>query len=133
MADTTSLKTHDDLLSDPHDHKEDTQDQVLSKRSQIFFDKSIRLLQQMSNLITLTLNAWARFRDREVAYFSNLEKPSAPGRHPAPELWIVEINRDIEDLRALRQSLDHQREHLNALLQKVTPFDPYCLSRCLHR
>lgn len=74
----------------------------------------------MSNLITLTLDAWARFMDREVAYFSNLEKPTGPGRHPAPELCIVEINREIEDLRALLRSLEHQKDHLIALLQKVS-------------
>lgn len=75
----------------------------------------------MSNLITLTLEAWARFRDKEITYFSNLEIPSDPGRQrdPPPDLLLVEVNREIEDLRALRRSLDHQKEHLIALLQKV--------------
>lgn len=113
------MKTHDDLLSDPNDQEGQARDHVLNKRSQIFFDKSIRLLQQMSNLITLTLDAWTSFMDREVAYFSNLEKPTGPGRHLAPELCIVEINRDVEDLRALRRSLEHQKDHLIALSQKV--------------
>lgn len=61
--------------------------------------------------------------DREVAYFSNLEKPPGHGRHPAPELCVVEINRDIEDLRALLRSLEHQKDHLNALSQKVFHLD----------
>lgn len=124
-ADELPFKTHDDLLSDPHDQKGNAQDQVLNKKSQIFFDKSIRLLQQMSNLITLSLDAWACFMDREVKYFTNLEKPSGPGRHPAPELCIAEINRDIEDLRALLRSLEHQKDHLNALSQKVIHLDDF--------
>lgn len=123
------LKTHDDLLSDldTEGHVGHAHAQVLDKNSQIFFDKSIRLLQQMSNLITMTLEAWTKFRDRELAYFSDLEQPSGPGRHPPPELLIVEINRDLENLQALRTSLDHQRDHLNALLQKVIhwPHPPF--------
>lgn len=75
----------------------------------------------MANLISVTLDAWARFKEREIAYFSNLERPSFEGRHPPPELLIVEINRDIEDLQALKNSLDQQKDHLHALFQKVSP------------
>lgn len=119
------LKTHDDLLLDPGTevHKGHLHAQALDNNSQVFFDKSIRLLQHMSDRLTMTLDAWMRFRDKEIAYFSNLERPSGPGRHPNPYLLFVEITRDIEALQALQKSLDYQKDHLKALLQKVSQLE----------
>ncbi|KAK2598423.1 hypothetical protein N8I77_011843 [Diaporthe amygdali] len=106
-------QTHDDLLSEP----EHRQGHVLDRDTQIFFDKTIRLLQQMSYLISLTVDAWMRFMNVELAYFTNLE--NLPGKQRTPIMLISEINKEVEDLLVLRKNLDHQRDLLYGLSQKV--------------
>lgn len=90
---------------------------VLDKKTQVFFDKTIRLLQQMSYQLSLTVDAWTRFMNVELAYFTNLE--NLPGKKRTPVTLISEINQEIEDLQVLRKNLDHQRELLHGLSQKV--------------
>ncbi|KAI3398865.1 hypothetical protein diail_8374 [Diaporthe ilicicola] len=107
--------TQDDLLSELY--PEGQADDVLNKETQIFFDKTIRLLQQMSYLISLTVDAWMRFMNVDLAYFSNLE--NLPGKKRTPAMLISEINKEVEDLLVLRKNLDHQRDLLHGLSQKL--------------
>lgn len=53
----------------------------------------------------------------ELAYFTNLE--NLPGKKRTPVMLISEINKEVEDLLVLRKNLDHQRDLLHGLLQKV--------------
>lgn len=92
-------------------------DNVLNKDTQVFFDKTIRMLHQMSYQISLTVDAWMRFMDVELAYFTNLE--NLPGKKRTPVMLISEINKEFEDLLVLRKNLDHQRDLLHGLSQKV--------------
>lgn len=63
--------------------------------------------------------------DVDLAYFTNLE--NLPGRKRTPVMLISEINKEIEDLLVLRKNLDHQRDLLHGLSQKVR--DPFTLIR----
>ncbi|KAL1879212.1 hypothetical protein Daus18300_001791 [Diaporthe australafricana] len=103
------------MLSEP-EHRQGQAD-LLSKDTQIFFDKTIRLLQQMSYLISLTVDAWMRFMNIDLVYFTNLE--NIPGRQRTPAMLISEINKEVEDLLVLRKNLDHQRDLLHGLSQKL--------------
>lgn len=58
-----------------------------------------------------------RFMDVELAYFTNLE--NLPGKKRTPVMLISEINKEVEDLLVLRKNLDHQRDLLHGLSQKV--------------
>ncbi|KAL2284958.1 hypothetical protein FJTKL_08509 [Diaporthe vaccinii] len=108
--------THDDLLSEP-ENRQGLAGDVLNKDTQIFFDKTIRLLQQMSYQLSLTVDAWMRFMNVELAYFTNLE--NLPGKKRTPVMLISEINKEMEDLLVLRKNLDHQRDLLHGLSQKL--------------
>lgn len=79
----------------------------------------------MSYQISLTVDAWMRFIDVDLAYFTNLE--NLPGRKRTPVMLISEINKEIEDLLVLRKNLDHQRDLLHGLSQKVR--EPFTLIR----
>lgn len=53
----------------------------------------------------------------DLAYFTNLE--NLPGKKRTFVMLISEINKEVEDLLVLRKNLDHQRELLHGLSQKV--------------
>ncbi|KKY32819.1 hypothetical protein UCDDA912_g07214 [Diaporthe ampelina] len=108
--------THDDLLSEP-EHRQGLAHDVLNKDTQIFFDRTTRLLHQMSYQISLMVDAWMRFMNAELAYFTNLE--NLPGKKRTPVMLISEINKEVEDLLVLRKNLDHQRDLLHGLSQKL--------------
>lgn len=71
----------------------------------------------MSYQLSLTVDAWMRFMNVDLAYFTNLE--NLPGKKRAPVMLILEINKEVEDLSVLRKNLDHQRDLLHGLSQKV--------------
>lgn len=53
----------------------------------------------------------------DLAYFTNLE--NLPGKKRTFVMLISEINKEVEDLLVLRKNLDHQRDLLHGLSQKV--------------
>lgn len=59
----------------------------------------------------------------ELAYFTNLE--NLPGKKRTPVMLISEINKEVEDLLVLRKNLDHQRDLLHGLSQKVRQFSKF--------
>lgn len=104
------------MLSEP-ENRHGLADNVLNKDSQIFFDKTIRLLQQISHQLSLIVDAWMRFINVDLAYFTNLE--NLPGKKRTPIMLISEINKEVEDLLVLQKKLNHQRALLHGLSQKV--------------
>jgi hypothetical protein len=71
----------------------------------------------MSYQLSLIVDAWMRFMNGELAYFTNLE--NLPDKKRTPVMFISEINKEVEDLLVLRKNLDHQRDLLHGLSQKV--------------
>lgn len=105
----------DDLLSTPESREIHVK--VLDRKAQIFFDKTSQLTQRISHLLSVTVDAWARFKETELAYFFHLENSSS--KHWSPAKLISEINKDMEELQALQKHLDDRRDSLRDIWQKV--------------
>lgn len=74
-------------------------------------------MQQILNLLTLTLDAWDTFSNGDMGYFSNLEAPK-------DRSFLVAINKHMSELGDLRKSVNNQRGLLQSLSRKVSGLEP---------
>ena len=86
--------------------------EIHDKQVQTFFDETIRLMQQILHLLTLTLDAWETFSDGDIGYFSNLEATN-------DKSFLLAIDKHMSELGDLRKSVSNQRDLLQSLSRKV--------------
>ncbi|GAB1310598.1 hypothetical protein MFIFM68171_00808 [Madurella fahalii] len=113
---TWSLQTHDYLL--PSDDISPDHTERYNKRVQRFSNRTIRFLQQVSTLLSKTIDAWKAFHDGEMSYFSALESPSE--RAGSFFRLLLTIDKYMLELRDLRQEVENQKRLLENLEREIT-------------
>jgi len=79
---------------------------------------TIRVLRKYSSHLSKTISRWETFKDGEIRYFfksnSNALANSAFGVH------LAAVNRDVEELIVLKNSLEHQTEMFENMTNSVS-------------
>ena len=82
-----------------------------------FSNKTIRFLQQVTALLSKTIEAWDRFGDGDRNYFHGLQQ--LPGRSGSSFRLLRTIDGHILALRDLREEVETQKRLLESVEQEV--------------
>ncbi|KAK0649648.1 hypothetical protein B0T16DRAFT_457041 [Cercophora newfieldiana] len=96
------------------------------ERVQIFSSQTIRFMQQVTTLLSKTIDAWDRFGDGDRNYFTGLQQSSRrggdsmSGRSGSFFRLLLTIDGHISALRDLRHEVETQKLLLESVEQEVT-------------
>lgn len=82
------------------------------------FKWTIRVLRQFNHLLSKTINAWDNFNNGEIRYFYRPHSDEL-----AEEAWVTylaAIEKDVTELRDLRDSLQYQTELFENMTNSVS-------------
>lgn len=79
---------------------------------------TIRVLRKYTSHLSKTISRWETFKDGEILYFfkpnSNILAEPSFGIH------LAAVNRDVEELKVLKKSLQHQTEMFENMTNSVS-------------
>ncbi|KXX79435.1 hypothetical protein MMYC01_203492 [Madurella mycetomatis] len=111
----TEQYTHDYLL--PTDDLTLDHTERYNRQVQRFSNRTIRFLQQVSTLLSKTIDAWDTFHSGDMSYFSELE--SSSGRSGSFFRLLLTVDKYMSELRDLRQEVENQKRLLENLEREV--------------
>jgi len=85
---------------------------------QRFSNRTIGFLQQVADLLSKTIDAWDTFRNGDIGYFSGLELAS--GRSGSSFRVLLTVDKNMLELRDLRQEVENQKRLLENLEREIT-------------
>ncbi|KAK0611969.1 hypothetical protein B0T14DRAFT_339079 [Immersiella caudata] len=119
----TEPYTHDYLHLSENISPDHTQ--TYNERVQSFSNQTIRFMQQVTTLLSKTIDAWDRFGSGDRNYFTGLQQSrrggdKMSGRSGSFFRLLLTIDGHIAALRDLRQEVETQRLLLGSVEQEVT-------------